>query len=76
MLHGPCGIVSASLAPFLLVPCGLQHEGKDKTDVFFEDSLLTSWVVLICDSLSVLILLVSEPRVTFVTVLVCDSFAR
>ena len=62
--------------PGLSVPCGLWHEVNDKLDVFFDDSLFTSRVVLICDSLSVLILLVSEPRVIFVTALVCDSFAR
>lgn len=49
---------------------------NDKLDVFFDDSLFTSWVVLICDSLSVLKLLVFEPRVIFVTALVCDFFAR
>lgn len=58
------------------VPYGLWHEVNDKLDVFFDDALFTSQVVLICDSLSVLILLVSEPREIFVTALVCDSLAR
>lgn len=58
------------------VPCGLWHEVNDKLAVFLDDSLFTSWVVLFCDSLCVLKLLVSEPRAIFVTVLVCDSFAR
>lgn len=44
--------------------------------MFSLTSLSTSWVVFICDSLSVLILLVSEPRVIFVTALVCDSLVR
>lgn len=62
--------------PGFSVPCRLWHEVNDKLDVFFDDSLFTSWLVLICASLSVLIFLMSEPRAIFVTALVCDSFAR
>ena len=65
--HHSCSVcvtqvsVSAALASQFLVVSW--HEVTDKLDVFFDDALSTSWVVLIWDSLSVLRLLVSEPRV-------------
>lgn len=74
-VFSPRGILSVDFIPLFSVSYGFWHEVNDKLDVFFDDSLFTSGVVLICDSLSVLILLVSEPRVIFVSALACDSFA-
>lgn len=71
-----CDTSQCACRPGFSVPCGLWHEVTDKLDVFFDDALFTSRVVLIWDSLSVLILLVSEPRVILVSGLVCNSFAR